>query len=135
MDRQVAMIKGTSINSFRSGELGYVIGTEYVKPKGLDWRLCYRVQYDDGVIDHIAIQDKEAYEIVHPNSILSDPTVDKVIQELKDRSNKGIAKYGTTLSDNPLSLIEWLQHAKEEAMDNVLYLQRAIDELKANGKD
>lgn len=61
----------------------------------------------------------------------TDPTVDKVIAELKQRSEKGISKYGTTLADNPLSLVEWLQHAKEETMDEVLYLQRAIDELKA----
>lgn len=62
---------------------------------------------------------------------ITDPTVDKVIAELKQRSEKGISKYGTTLSDNPLSLVEWLQHAKEEAMDDVLYLERAIDEIKS----
>jgi hypothetical protein len=59
-----------------------------------------------------------------------DPTVRKVVDLFQERSQKGIAKYGTTLSGNPLSLIEWLEHAKEEAMDQVLYLQRAIDELR-----
>ena len=58
-----------------------------------------------------------------------DPTVRKVVDLFQERSAKGIEKYGTTLAGNPLSLIEWLEHAKEEAMDQVLYLQRAIDEL------
>lgn len=59
-----------------------------------------------------------------------DPTVRKVVDLFQKRSEKGIKKYGTTLAGNPLSLIEWLEHAKEEAMDQVLYLQRAIDELR-----
>lgn len=59
-----------------------------------------------------------------------DPTVRKVVDLFQERSAKGIQKYGTTLAGNPLSLIEWLEHAKEEAMDQVLYLQRAIDELR-----
>ena len=63
-----------------------------------------------------------------------DPTVRKVVDLLQQRSAKGIQKYGTTLAGNPLSLIEWLEHAKEEAMDQVLYLQRAIDELN-NGEN
>jgi len=65
------------------------------------------------------------YEIMRDG----DPTVKKVVDLFQERSQKGIQKYGTTLAGNPLSLIEWLEHAKEEAMDQALYLQRAIDEL------
>jgi hypothetical protein len=39
--------------------------------------------------------------------------------------NTLIKKYGTTLEKNSLTLSEWLQHAKEEAMDMVLYLHKA----------
>lgn len=63
--------------------------------------------------------------------MVGDPTVKKVVDQFKHRSALGIKKYGTTLAENDLSLIQWLEHAKEEAMDNVLYLQRAIDELHA----
>jgi hypothetical protein len=45
------------------------------------------------------------------------------------RSLKGIAKYRTTLEDNQLSLNQWLQHAKEEAMDMALYLHKAQKQL------
>ena len=63
-----------------------------------------------------------------------DPVVDNVVRQFETRSQIGIKKYGKTLHDNDLSLIEWLQHAKEEAMDQVLYLQRAIDEIESNSK-
>jgi len=60
-----------------------------------------------------------------------DDAVEFVKKEFDYRSCKGIKKYGTTLTENKLSLLEWLQHAKEEAMDQVLYLQRAIDEIRS----
>ena len=43
----------------------------------------------------------------------------------------GIAKYGTTVADNPLSLRQWLQHAFEETLDKAIYLKRAIAEIDA----
>ena len=58
-----------------------------------------------------------------------DEVVRKVRSEMLIRSSKGLNKYGTTMSENDLSLKQWLQHAKEEAMDLALYLQRAIDEI------
>lgn len=59
----------------------------------------------------------------------SDAIVESLIQEYRFRSIKGIAKYGTTLEDNNLSLYKWLQHAKEEAMDMALYLHKAQKQL------
>lgn len=58
-----------------------------------------------------------------------DPTVQSVIQDLNDRSQLGIKKYGTTLSDNNLTHKQWLQHAYEEALDMALYLKRAMEEM------
>lgn len=45
------------------------------------------------------------------------------------RQRAGIAKYGTTLSGNPLSHRQWLVHALEEALDLSAYLLRTIEEL------
>lgn len=36
----------------------------------------------------------------------------------------------TTVAENPLPLRQWLQHALEEALDQAVYLQRAIEELE-----
>lgn len=52
-----------------------------------------------------------------------------VCEEIAMRQQKGIAKYGTTVADNPLALRQWLQHALEEALDKAVYLRRAIAEI------
>ena len=62
----------------------------------------------------------------------SDAIVESLIEEYRERSLKGILKYGTTLEGNNLSLYKWLQHAKEEAMDMALYLHKAQKQL--NGR-
>ena len=33
-------------------------------------------------------------------------------------------KYGVTLQDNPDGFYEWINHAQEEAMDFILYLEK-----------
>ena len=54
-----------------------------------------------------------------------------VCTEIAARQAKGVAKYGTTVAENPLTLREWLQHALEECLDQAVYLRRAIAEIDA----
>ena len=51
----------------------------------------------------------------------------RVCQDIAERQQKGIVKYGVTVEANPLSLREWLQHAYEETLDKAVYLKRAIE--------
>lgn len=53
--------------------------------------------------------------------------------ELEARAAVGMKKYGISVSDRPLSRLEWLQHAKEEALDLAVYLQRLIEDEKRAG--
>jgi len=53
-----------------------------------------------------------------------------VCDDINRRQTKGIAKYGVTVAENPLSQKEWLQHAYEEALDLAIYLKRTIQELE-----
>ena len=53
----------------------------------------------------------------------------RLCEMIADRQARGIAKYGTTLADNPLSLREWLQHLLEEQLDAAAYTLRAIEEI------
>jgi chromosome segregation ATPase len=53
----------------------------------------------------------------------------EVCYDIAARQQKGIAKYGVSVADNPLALREWLQHAYEETLDNAVYLKRAISSL------
>lgn len=52
-----------------------------------------------------------------------------VCTEIAARQAKGIAKYGTTVAGNPLSLRQWLQHQYEELLDAAVYCRRAIAEI------
>lgn len=66
---------------------------------------------------------------------IKDSVVEQVVDKFNERSRVGIEKYGTTLNDNELSLVEWLNHIQEELMDATLYIQKLKNELnqKPNG--
>ena len=61
---------------------------------------------------------------LNQNKMEKDEIVEKVINEFRLRSERGIEKYGTTLQENELSPLEWLKHLQEELMDAVLYLEK-----------
>ena len=56
--------------------------------------------------------------------LINDPIVESIIHQMRKRSQDGIIKYGTTLYHNDLTELEWIEHAKQEAMDFILYLER-----------
>ena len=56
---------------------------------------------------------------------VEDTIVASVIDKFKKRSEFGMKKYGTTLDRDDLSLTDWLNHAQEEHMDAILYLEKA----------
>jgi hypothetical protein len=60
-----------------------------------------------------------------------DAIVEAVRQDLLERSQTGISKYGVTLEREDLDLKDWLQHAYEETLDQANYLKRAILEIEA----
>lgn len=62
--------------------------------------------------------------------IKTDSIVDSVVDEHIKRAQMGKEKYGQTLDRTDLSVLEYLQHAKEEAMDLALYLEKTIQMLK-----
>ena len=59
---------------------------------------------------------------------MKDKIVQKVINQLKTRSKKGIKTYGTTLCQNDTD--DFLQHLKEELLDAVLYIKKLQSQNK-----
>ncbi len=55
---------------------------------------------------------------------VQDSVVQSVINKFKQRSEVGIKKYNTTLDREDLTDKEWINHAQEEAMDLILYLEK-----------
>jgi hypothetical protein len=62
---------------------------------------------------------------------MKDSIVESVIKQFKDRSSVGIEKYGTTLDRTDLTRLDWINHAQQEAMDLVLYLEKLKQEHEA----
>lgn len=75
--------------------------------------------------------DVNQYNLIEETSetYLKDSIVESVINQFKQRSEIGIKKYNTTLDRNDLSTLEWIEHAKQEAMDFILYLEKLKSEV------
>jgi hypothetical protein len=64
------------------------------------------------------------------NSLQTDSIVDSVIDQFVSRARFGKEKYGTDLDRNDLSVLDWIEHAKQEHMDAILYLEKLERILK-----
>jgi hypothetical protein len=62
-----------------------------------------------------------------------DSIVSSVISQFEERSIKGKTKYGVDLDRNDLDLLDWIEHAKQEHMDAILYLEKIKQEYIASG--
>lgn len=60
----------------------------------------------------------------------TDSIVDSIIDQFIERSRMGKAKYGTDLDRDDLDILEWIEHAKQEHMDAILYLEKIKQTLK-----
>ena len=53
----------------------------------------------------------------------------RVCRLIAERQGVGMAKYGTTVEGNPLTLRQWLVHQQEELADALVYCTRALEQL------
>lgn len=53
-----------------------------------------------------------------------DSVVQSVLHKFTDRAKFGKQKYGTDLDRTDLSTMQWIEHAQEELMDGILYLEK-----------
>lgn len=65
------------------------------------------------------------YTESNSRSILkTDSIVDSIIDQFVDRAQFGKAKYNTDLDREDLSVPDWIEHAQQELMDGILYLEK-----------
>jgi len=62
-----------------------------------------------------------------------DSIVRAVVAKFLQRSAVGVTKYGVTLDRTDLGAGDWIQHAQEELMDGILYLEKLKQTLAAVG--
>jgi hypothetical protein len=66
---------------------------------------------------------------INYTSFVPDSVVDAILNKFVDRAEMGFKKYSNTLDRKDLSKLEWINHAQEELMDGILYLQRLKEEI------
>ena len=54
----------------------------------------------------------------------TDSVVDSIIDQFVERAKFGKEKYNTDLDREDLGLLDWIEHAKQEHMDAILYLEK-----------
>ena len=64
-----------------------------------------------------------------------DSVVTAVISAFQKRAEVGKQKYGTDLDRQDLSVLDWIQHAQEEHMDAILYLEKLKQQFTSGQRD
>ena len=59
-----------------------------------------------------------------PQPFKPDSIVQSIIDKFTDRAKKGKEKYGVTLDRDDLEVLDWIEHAQDEHMDAILYLEK-----------
>jgi hypothetical protein len=70
----------------------------------------------------------ELYEHWH-DYYVEDPLVAELFSRFESRAKAGMESYGETLNDCKMNAKEALENALEEAMDQCVYLMKALKEL------
>jgi len=66
---------------------------------------------------------------INYTNFIPDSIVDTILNKFVDRAEMGFKKYSNTLDRKDLSKVEWINHAQEELMDGILYLERLKQEI------
>jgi len=56
-------------------------------------------------------------------------TTEELCSMLRERHERGLAKYGVTVDRTDLTPEQWIQHSIEEKMDDLQYMMRLRDEI------
>ena len=60
----------------------------------------------------------------------TDSVVDSIIDQFVKRAKFDKEKYNTDLDRTDLGLLDWIEHAKQEHMDAILYLEKIERTIK-----
>jgi len=61
--------------------------------------------------------------------------IERVINIIEHQQIKGYRKYGKTVDQAGLDVIQWIQHAQEEVADLLVYLEMVKGELNQKKMD
>ena len=81
---------------------------------------------DDDNIQRTALEE---YRFIQT----TDSIVDSIIDQFVSRATFGKTKYGVDLDREDLNVLEWIEHAKQEHMDAILYLEKLKKIVETKG--
>jgi len=55
---------------------------------------------------------------------------ERVCEDIAKRQMDGVSKYGVTVEENKLSILEWHVHMYKKLLDAAVYVKKIIEELK-----
>ena len=64
--------------------------------------------------------------------IQDNPILSRIEELLKAQTEKGVKKYGTTVQPEQLSTVQWIDHASEEIIDLLVYLQVLREKVQSD---
>ena len=64
-----------------------------------------------------------------------DSIVTSIINKFQEPAETGQRKYGTTLDRTDLKTLDWINHAQEELMDGILYLEKLKQSITNDSVD
>jgi hypothetical protein len=79
------------------------------------------------VIKEYHYTENENGELIQLDSVVS-----SILNQFTTRALMGKAKYGVDLDRTDLTLLEWIEHAKQEHMDAILYLEKIKQIVQLN---
>lgn len=72
MTHEKVFLVGIHRNSFRAGEPAEIIGLKMCQPSEMaEPRLCYEVEFGDGVIDYVPLSDNLNFDIISWNNLIN----------------------------------------------------------------
>ena len=63
-----------------------------------------------------------------------DKLVQRVIDRIAKRSDKGIKKFGNTMGESKKPTIAWINDAQEELADAIIYLEKVKADMEEENK-
>jgi hypothetical protein len=122
--RFVAQDKGGNIYHYTM--LPYKIKREWLYHDDDEVELLDHDEYADDWRESLMEWCNKEQETQKPSGIEA-----LVCDDIAARQQVGIAKYGTSLADNPLTTLQTLQHAYEESLDFPIYLKKLILDMQS----
>lgn len=113
------------------GDVIYAIGALGWEPakKLLDPHVQYAVKKGSALHDFIWPAQRPAPAPAQASGVEA-----RVCEDIRQRQLVGIAKYRTTLEDNPAGRVERIRHAYEEALDLAVYLKWELEKAEEEAR-